>query len=115
VQWVGRDAEGWRRPTAQNRQRVLEVGASALHIPLLGQGGLELGLGLIQDDRAHEPGPERHGEEADLLPVRHDGFGQDLGLRIQRSKRVVELGHARLDGEPDHGQVIGARRRLGPS
>jgi hypothetical protein len=60
-------ANEWSGAATEDRERMFQVGAGALHVALLGQRGLELGLGLIQDDRAHEPGPELGGEEADLL------------------------------------------------
>src|SRR3989442_130142 len=52
-----------------NREGVSHVGTGALDMPLLSQSGLELGLGLIHDDRAHEPGLELDGENADLLSI----------------------------------------------
>jgi len=45
------------------------VGAGALHIPLLRQRALELGLSLSQDPRAHQPVLELDGEDADLFSI----------------------------------------------
>ena len=56
------------------------VGAGALHIPLLSQCGLELGLGLRQDQRAHQPVLELDGEDADLLSIGLHVLRQDLPL-----------------------------------
>jgi len=41
---------------------------------------VQLGLGLIQDDRADEAGVELDGEEADLLAIGRDVVRQDLEL-----------------------------------
>ena len=90
------------------------VGAGALHIPLLSQCGLELGLGLRQDQRAHQPVLELDGEDADLLSIGLDVLRQDLPLGVQPAKRVVALGHIRRNREPDHCHVIDARRGLSP-
>ncbi len=78
------------------------IGAGSLHVPLLGECGLELGLRLIQDDLAHEPAFELDREQANLLPICRDVFGEDLGLGVQRAKRVIEAGHVGLDREPNH-------------
>ncbi len=93
---------------------MLQDGAGAQYVPLLGQGGLKLGLGLGHDDRAHESRPELDGNEADLFPVGDDRLLEDLRLSVQGPQSIVEAGHIRLHDEADHADVIFARLGLGP-
>ncbi len=48
---------------------MLLIGPGSLHIPLLGECGLELGLRLTHDDLAHQPAFELDREQANLLPI----------------------------------------------
>ena len=114
AQRIDGDREGRSGTAAQNRQCMLLVGTGSEYVPLLGQGGLKLGLCLRHDDRAHEPGPELNGKETDLLPIGADGLLQDLRLGIQGPEGVVETGHIRLHKEADHPNVILACLGLGP-
>ena len=87
---------------AKNRKRVFLIRPGALHILLLRECGLELGLSLRHDDLVHETALELGGKQADLLSVCLDRLRQDLGLGVQRAERVIVLGHVRLHSKAHH-------------
>ena len=89
------------------------MSARARRVRQLRLRGLELRLGLGDNDPADEPGPELDREQPHLLLVRGDGVLQDLDLGVQRAKRVVILRDVGLDRQPHDPDIVGAGRRRG--